>query len=179
MSILYTPSAEVRGGSGDLYLKITGGHPDRNNSGKVLWVIGKRENSEGAVTGEMLSTSSEENMMLDAVRQELTAAGYNVEQGPTIPAGVRKEVDLTSIRVEVNETDGIPKNDADGMVKISMDVRKNGVIVKKLGYEAKVSDFAIINRNLLPRKMIERGLQDVMSQAVPDIISALELTPAR
>jgi hypothetical protein len=179
VSILYSPFAEVKGGSGNLFLKIASGHTVRNNADSERWVIGKQKDSEGTVTGEILSTSSEEDMMLDAIKRELTAAGYSVELGSTIPEGVPKGVDLTSMQVEVNETDGIPKIEAEGRVKISMNVWKNGVIVKKLGYESKVSDFAIIDRSLLPREMIERGLHEVMSQAVPDIISTLERKPAK
>lgn len=177
VSILYLPSAEARGGSGNLFLKVSTRRAVSNNTNSVRWVIGKQKDSDGNVTGEILAARSEEDMVLDAIKRELSAAGYSVETGSTMPKGVSKGLDLTSILVEVNETSGIPKVEAEARVKISMDVWKNGIVVKKLSFESKASDFATINRDRLPREMIEKGLSGVMNQAVPDIILALERNP--
>jgi len=178
VSILYSPSVETRGGAGSLFLNAVTKHPTRNNVDQgIRFVIGKQMDSYGMITGEILSVNSEEDMMLDATRRELTAAGYSVESGTSMPRGVARGLDLTAIQVELDETASIPKVEAEGTVKVSMDVWKNGVVVKKLSYESKVSDTSIINRDTLPREIIEKGLRGVLSQAVPDIISALELKP--
>ena len=177
-SILYSPSVEARGGAGTLFLKAADKRATRNNpEQEVRFVIGKQMDSYGAITGEMLSVNSEEDMMLDAMKRELTAAGYSVETGTTMPQGVAKGVDLTAVQVGLNETASIPKIEAEGTVKVSIDVWKNGVVVKKLSYESTVSDTSIINRDILPREIIEKGLLGVLSQAVPDIISTLERKP--
>jgi hypothetical protein len=179
VSILYSPSVETRGGAGSLFLNAVTKHPTRNNVDQgIRFVIGKQMDSYGMITGEILSVNSEEDMMLDATRRELTAAGYSVESGTSMPRGVTKGLDLTAIQVELDETASIPKIEAAGTVKVSMDVWKNGVVVKKLSYESKVSETSIINRDTLPREIIEKGLRGVLSQAVPDIISVLELKPA-
>jgi hypothetical protein len=175
ISILYSPSVEARGGAGVLFLKASDKHPAPNKEDQgVRFVIGKQMDSYGAITGEMLSVNSQKDMMFDAMKRELTAAGYSVESGTTMPRGVTKGLDLTAIQVELDETDSITKIEAEGRVKVSMDVWKNGVVVKKLSYESKVSDTSIINRDILPREIIEKGLLGVLSQAVPDIISSLQ-----
>jgi len=178
VSILYSPSLEVRGGAGALFLKTSDKHPvpNKENQG-VRFVIGKQMDSYGSITGEILSVNSQEDMMFDSMKRELTAAGYSVESGISMPRGIPKGVDLTSIQIEIDETASIPKIEAEGTVKVSMDVSKNGAVVKKLSYESKVSDTAIINRDNLPRDIIEKGLRGVLSQAVPDIISVLEQKP--
>ena len=178
VSILYSPAVEARGGAGILFLKASDKHSASNKENQIRFVIGKQMDSYGAITGEMLSVDSEEDMMLDAMKRELTAAGYSVETGITMPQGVTKGVDLTAVHVGLNETASIPKIEADGTVKVSLDVWKNGVVVKKLSYESKVSDTSIINRDILPREIIEKGLLGVLSQAIPDIISSLERKPA-
>ena len=177
VSILYSPSVEARGGAGILFLKASDKHSASNKENQIRFVIGKQMDSYGMIIGEVLSVNSEEDMMLDAMKRELTAAGYSVETGTTMPQGVPKGLDLTTVRVGLNETTSIPKIKAEGTVKVSMDVWKNGVVVKKLGYESKVSDSSIINRDILPREIIERGLLGVLSQAVPDIVSSLEPKP--
>lgn len=174
VSIFYSPAGEARGGSGNLFLKTESNRTVRNNAGSIRWAIGKQKDADGLVTNEILSESSQEDMMLDAIKRELTAAGYSVESGATMPPGVTKGVDLTTVQIEVDETASIPKIEATGKVKISLDVWKKGVVVKKLNYESEVSDTAIINRDRLPREIIERGLRGVLRRAVPDIVSVLE-----
>ena len=174
VSILYSPSVEARGGSGTLFLKVSNGSASGSKSDSMRWVIGKQKNADGEVKGEIVSVSSEQDMMLDALKRELTAAGYRVETGSSLPQGVGKGLDLTAIRVAVEEIVGIPKTEATGKVQVSMDVWKNGVVARRLSYESKASDFAAINRERLPRDMIEQGLREVLGQAVPEIISVLE-----
>ena len=177
VSVLYSPSVKARGGSGDLFLKISSNTTSKSNSDSVRWIIGRQRDSDGMVTGEILSVSSAEDMTLDAMKRELTAAGYRVETGSTMPSGITKGLDLTTVHVEVEETVGIPKTEATCKVKVTIDVWKSGVMAKRLSYESKVSDFATINRDRLPREMIEEGLHEVLGQAIPDIISSLELKP--
>jgi hypothetical protein len=174
VSFLYSPSVGERGGSGDLFMKTASVQTAVHSANNVRWVIGQRKDSDGMVTGEILSTNSAEGIVLDALKQELTAAGYRVEVGSSMPAGVNKGLELASVQVEIEETAGIPRVEATGRIKVSFEVWKNGVKIKKLSYESRTSDFTITHRDRLPREMIERGLNEVMNQAVPDIVAALE-----
>lgn len=177
VSILYSPSVEARGGSGSLLLESASYNAASSGENSVRWVIGKRKDSDGRVTGEILSVNSPDDMVLDALKRELTVAGYSVGQGSSLPPGVSKALDLTTMQIELEEAEGIPKAEVTCTVKVSMYVWKNGVRVRKLSYESKVSDFAIVDRNLLRREMIERGLRGIMSQAAPEIVTILERNP--
>lgn len=174
VSILYSPSAEARNGSGSLFLKSASDSTADKGGDSVRWVIGKRKDSDGRVTGDILSVNSSGDMVLDALKRELTVAGYSVELGSSFPPGISKGLDLKTMQIELEETAGISKAEVTCTVKVSMDVWKNGVRVKKLSYESKVSDFAIVDRDLLRREMVERGLRGIMSQAVPEVMAVLE-----
>ena len=132
------------------------------------------KNSDGEVTGDILSAFSPEDMVADALRQELLAAGYKVDCGPTMPSAVGKGIALAGIQIAVDEEAGIPKVDANGKVKVSMDIWKEGHVLKHVSYESDASDFAVINRDNLPREIIEQGLREVMRQAVSEIVAVLK-----
>jgi hypothetical protein len=53
-------------------------------------------------------------------------------------------------------------------------VLKNGTPVRKLHYEAKGSDLSIKDRDRLAETMLRSTMQDVMRQAIPDIVANLE-----
>lgn len=174
VTLLYSPLAETRGGSGELFVRNGSESPVSGNASDVRWVIGKRKDSSGRVTGEILSTSTPRDMVLDALKRELTAAGYRVQSGPSMPSDVRKGLDLSSVQFEVEEISGISGNEVKGTVGLSIDAWRNGAKIKKLSYESKVSDFAILGRDRLPEDLIERGLRMVMSRAMPEIVATLE-----
>ena len=175
VSVLYSPSVGERGGSGDLFLKTSMGHADISQANKVRWVIGSRKHSDGMATGEILSTASAEDIVLEALKRELTASGYRVQLGPTMPPGVHKGLELSLVQVDVVETDAVPRVEATAEIKVSLQVWKNGVKTRKFSYGSRTSDFAITHRARLPRELIEKGLYEVMNQAVPDIVSVLEV----
>jgi hypothetical protein len=54
-----------------------------------------------------------------------------------------------------------------------LELWKNGKKFKKLDYEAQKSDFAIKDRDLLLPNILQNTLQDLMKQAVPDLIKAM------
>ena len=74
VSVFYSPSTENRGGSGYLFLRV----PSVGKAEKVRWVIGKQKDADGEVIGEVLSANSREDIVADALKRELTAAGYRV-----------------------------------------------------------------------------------------------------
>ena len=174
VSFVYAPSMEAKGGSGELFLKSAscGGAPV--SPGKLRWVVGTRKNSDGKETGEILSTLSAEDMVLDALKRELAVAGYRVECGTTMPAGVAKGLDLAALKVDIEETAGVSRVEANGRVQISLDIWKNGNKVRRVSYQSKISDFAVLDRDRLPRELIEQGLHEVMRQATPEIVTVLE-----
>ncbi len=173
LSFVYAPSVEARGGSGELFLKSA--RCDASGSGSdIRFVIGKRKNAEGEVTGEIVSRLSAEDMVLDALKRELTVAGYKIACGPALPPGIAKGVDLAEIRVELEEVAGVSKIEVTGKVQIALEIWKAGNKVRRIGYQSKITDFAVLERSHLPRMVIEQGLHEVMRQATPEIVAVLE-----
>lgn len=177
LSLLYSPSTGARGGAGKLLLVAAGVNKAFSDSTNTRWVIGKRMDSDGKITGDILSTRPAEGIVRDALQQELTMAGYRVDDGSSMPSGVSKGVELTTMQIELTETSGIPKVEAACAVKVTMDLWKDGAKIKKLSYESKVSDVAVVDRDLLQKKVLEKGLRAVMDRAVPEIVAGLEKKP--
>ena len=177
VSIWYSPSVGNGKDRGDLFLKTASDPVVAGGAGNVRWVIGKREDASGTVTGEILSANSANDTVLYALKAELTAAGYRVALGPSLPAGISRGLELDAVQVEVKEKFKFPKIEATGKVGLSLKIWKNGSLVKKLNYRTENSDFAVLHGDRLPRELIEQGLGDVMRQAVPDIIKVLEERP--
>ena len=56
----------------------------------------------------------------------------------------------------------------------SVELWKNGRKFRKLDYKSLLSDFAVKDRDLLSPTLLQKSLQEVMKQSVPEIIKALE-----
>ena len=179
MSILYAPSVGETGGTGTLYLKGATPRAVGDGTRNLRWVIGRRTGLDGNVTGDILSVRSSEDMVLDAFNVELGASGYRVEVVSSLPSGVRKGVELSSVQVEVEESTLFPGKKATGSVKVWLEIWKDGVKVKRLSYQASASDVSVVHGDRLPKETVEKVLAEVMKQAVPDIVTALELRPEK
>ena len=129
MSILYAPSVGETGGTGTLYLKGATPRAVGDGTRNLRWVIGRRTGLDGNVTGDILSVRSSEDMVLDAFNVELGASGYRVEVVSSLPSGVRKGVELSSVQVEVEESTLFPGKKATGSVKVWLEIWKDGVKV--------------------------------------------------
>ena len=179
MSILYAPSVGETGGTGTLYLKGATPRAVGDGTRNLRWVIGRRTGLDGNVTGDILSVRSSEDMVLDAFNVELGASGYRVEVVSSLPSGVRKGVELSSVQVEVEESTLFPGKKATGSVKVWLEIWKDGVKVKRLSYQASASDVSVVHGDRLTKETVEKVLAEVMKQAVPDIVTALELRPEK
>ena len=85
-----------------------------------------------------------------------------------------KVVEITEARVVVDQITKVPQVDAVCTISVSLTVMKNGTPVRKLRYEAKGSDLAIKERDRLAETILRNTMQDVMKQAIPDIVANLE-----
>jgi hypothetical protein len=178
VSFLYAPSKSVGGGTGDVFLKTSTAEAPANGSNDIRFVVGHQKNSDGAVTGEIVSRYSAEDMVLDALNRELSVAGYSVRTGTAMPPDVHKGLSLKSAQVEVEESGIIPKSDVTATVRVSLDVWKDGEKVKTLTYESHSSDVAIINnRSRAASEVVEKGLHAIMAQATPDLIAVFDPKP--
>ena len=77
--------ATYRGGNGPLELAATYSTRDSGSTPSTSWVIGKINNADGVTTGEIITSMHPWDIISDAFKQELTAAGYqiNFSKAPT------------------------------------------------------------------------------------------------
>lgn len=173
VSLLYRPVTETRVGSGELLLADP--HAGKEPiAATVQWIIGKVKNNDGETVGNIVSTMSPEMILLDAFKQELTTAGYTVSPATALPKHASKGVAVSQIVLSMTEEASIPKDEANATLSVTVELWKNGQKIRQLTYESRISDFAVMDRSLLPGQVLERTLHQVMKQAVPEIASALE-----
>jgi hypothetical protein len=170
VTLLYQPVVNAGGGSGELYLAASGRRAGTGKTGAVQWVIGKVENSDGEQVGNIVTTVSPNDMILDAFSRELKVAGYKVTQVNTLPADVSKGVVISLIDMSLEEVVSIVKADGQSRLTVTLELWRNGKNFKKLYYETRFSDFAIKDRDLLLPTTLQKTLQELMKQAVPEII---------
>lgn len=170
VTVLYQPVVHDGSGSGELYLAGatgTAGHAE------VQWVVGTVKNNDGEPLGDIVSPVAPTDLVMDAFRQELTAAGYTTKLVGSLPQGGAKGIVVTGTDIRLEEVSSLVKAEGTSRVKVSVEVWKQGSVVKKLDYEVRISDFAVKDREELLPAILQKALQGVMTQAVPEVIKAL------
>lgn len=170
VTVLYQPVVHDGTGTGELYLAgATGsaGHAD------VQWIVGTVKNNDGEQVGDIVSPVAPADLVMDAFRQELAAAGYTTKLVGSLPQGAAKGIVVTGTDIHLEEVSSFIKAEGTSRVKVSVEVWKQGQVVKKLAYEARISDFAVKDRDELLPTTLQKALQEIMKQAVPEIIKVL------
>lgn len=167
----YDPITTTRFGGGDLYVVNPELQPPTASG---AWAIGNTKDSRGVMIDTLWSGVSPAGLVQSALQRELGQTGYQVIPAKQAPALSNKVVEITEARVNIDQVSKIPQLDAVCTVSVSLTVMKNGVPVRKLHYEAKGSDLSIKDRDRLAETMLRSTMQDVMRQAIPDIVSNLE-----
>jgi hypothetical protein len=78
VTLLYQPVVKDAHVTGELYLATAKGESWEGKPGSIEWVIGKVKDSRSEEEGEVLTSVAPSDLVLDALKQELTAAGYNI-----------------------------------------------------------------------------------------------------
>jgi hypothetical protein len=167
----YDPITTTRFGGGDLYLINAELQPPTASG---AWAIGNTKNGDGVMVDTLWSGVSPAGLVQSALHRELSQTGYAVIPAKKAPDMYSKVVEITEATVNVDQITKIPQVDATCTVSVSLTVLKNGTPVRKLHYEAKGSDLAIKDRDRLAETMLRTTMQDLMKQAIPDIVSNLE-----
>jgi hypothetical protein len=163
-------SANASGGSGELYI-VT--HPKAAGGTS----IGKLLDSGGKPVGDIQTSTALDAMMLHSFNNEMKTAGYQVSSGETPPAAATKVIELGALDITIEQVRGISRDEAKCSMGLDIKVFKNGVMVKKLGYEARNSNFAVRNRDDLAQSVFNGSFSSLLIQAVPDIVTILEQKP--
>jgi hypothetical protein len=173
VNFLYQPTGFGRGGSGDLYLSQTVmTNSDRLKS--VQWIIGETKNQTFDNTGNIVTARPPLDTVMDAFNQEFKAAGYNVINVDTLPAGVKKGIILGSVSIKLEEIDKLYKVETTCSVKISFETWRNGSVIKKLNYENSYSDSTILDRDMILLKTMQTALQELMARIVRETSVTIE-----
>lgn len=173
VDILYSPLSKYRGGTGSLELVNSDVKGGNGNDSSIRWALGQIKNSEGVVTGDIISTIRPQDVIVDAFNQELSAAGYKVSS-PNKPGNfTEKGIDFTNISIQLDEVPSFTRLESSCAILLKMDLWKSGAIVKRLEYGSKLSDIAVVNRELLSSNLFQKAIQEIMHQALPDIIKNL------
>lgn len=172
VSHLYDPVTMSKGGSGTLYIVTPA--DKQTKADDVKWVIGIVKDDDGKKIDEVMSSKSAEELIQDALTQELRRSGYTVVATASRQPDQVKTVELTKVDLALEQISDIADLKASCRISVSLDVYKKGQLVKKLQYESKNSDRSIKDRNLLAGKVLQDALQSAMQKAVPDLITILE-----
>ena len=167
----YDPITKTRFGGGDLYLVNAELQPPTASG---AWAIGNTKNGDGVMIDTLWSGVSPAGLVQSALQRELSQTGYSVIPAKKAPDLSNKVVEITEASVNVDQVSKIPQVNASCTVSVSLTVMKNGLPVRKLHYEAKGSDLSIKERDRLAETILRTTMQDVMKQAIPDIVSILE-----
>ena len=167
----YDPISTTRFGGGDLYLINAELQPPTASG---AWSIGNTKNGDGMMVDTLWSGVSPAGLVQSALQRELGQTGYAVIPAKKAPDLYSKVVEITEARVVVDQITKVPQVDAVCTISVSLTVMKNGTPVRKLHYEAKGSDLAIKDRDRLAETMLRNTMQDLMKQAIPDIVANLE-----
>ena len=173
VDVLYSPLGTYRGGSGPLELVTHDSPRDSGSEPSIRWVLGKISNTEDVATGEIVSSMHPRDIISDAFKQELTAAGYQINFSKALDSQTKKGIVFTNITVQIDEVSSLAKLESTCTVLLKMDVWKNGSVIKRTEYRSKVSDVAVMDRDQLAPNIYQKAIHDTMHQAVPDIIHQL------
>ena len=143
------------------------------SSPSIRWLLGQIKNTEGVATGEIISTIRPQDILADALKQELSAAGYQASISKEINNNTGKRVVLTDISVQLDETPSLTKLESTCTILLKLKLWKSGAVVKHSEYRSKLSDIAVIDRDQLPGNLYQKAIQETIQQAVPDIIRLL------
>lgn len=202
LSRQYQPVVNATGGSGELYLAVTdaepmalsrgnkprmrlsvsgekpkarsrGGKPALRKGATAKYVVVTVKNDSGKKLGIIVSSLASDELLRDALREELNAAGYTVRQVNTLPEDAAKGISLSRVYVDAEQVTGLLEVEGTCKVSVSLDLWRNGARVRRLDYVSSYSDSAITDRDQLLQATLQKALQDVMRQAIPEVINTL------
>lgn len=174
VDVLYQPVAQGAGGAGSINLAVRGGQPAFPARNDLQWIVGKVLTKEGEKTGDIVMSTATDDLVVDAFKQELSSAGYKVIPVAVLSQEMAKGINVAGITVELEETSGIVKAEGVCRLTISVELWKNGSKFRKLDYQTMLSDFAVKDRGRLLSTLLQKSLQEIMKQAIPEIVKALE-----
>jgi hypothetical protein len=173
VTLLYQPVVKAAHGTGEVYLASAKGESWDGKPGSIQWVVGKAKESRTGKEGNIITSIAPGDLVLDALKQELSTAGYRTIWVSALPPDVTKGIVITRTDLNLDEVLSIVKADGSSRLTTSLELWKNGKMFKKIDYESRYSDFAVRDRESLLPNILQNTMQDLMKRAVPDLIKEL------
>ncbi len=170
VEVVYAPLATFKGGTGVLELAATDSAPVTGSTASLRWVIGTISSPGGTTQGEVVSSVSPREVLADAFKQELSATGYQIKSSPALDKETKRGIVFTDVSVKIDEIQAMSKLESSCAILLKMDLWENGQVVKHSEYQSKLSDIVVMDRDLLSSKLYQKAIQDMVQQAVPDIV---------
>lgn len=173
VNILYQPTAQVKGGSGDLYL-VQGVQSPSTQAAGVQWVLGEVKKDDGQKKAKIVTDTAPAHQVLDALSRELSEAGYRVITAESLPAGVEKGVVLKEVVINLDDVYGTFSDEVNCSARMALQPWRKGAAVNTLQYQAESMESAVSDRDRLPAKVLQKTLQLLMSRSAPEIVRIME-----
>jgi hypothetical protein len=168
VDLTYERFVNATGGSGSLFVT----QPILKQRLPLL-PSGRQVIGEGEGT-DVVTKDSPANWLLSALVQELSAAGYKVETGPNLPAGVPKGITASILTLSVNQSSRVVTVTTVTDVRLEAKLWKNGQLIKTLTASARDQEEGVDRSSEPIRWALEKTLQRALQELVPDIIASLQ-----
>lgn len=133
--------------------------------------IVKVKNDRGITTGKYVMPVFSGDLILDGLKRELTAAGYQVVVVRKLPKNASKGFDIAWVSTDLQQKSGLLTLEGSCDLRIRLDRWQNGFKHGSTSYASTVSGYSIVDQDLLLRELLTKATGNITAKAVPDIIN--------
>lgn len=173
VDLSYERTVNASGGSGELFIAKPKEHQSLTKK-STSWVVGTVKNTLGMKTADVITENDIGDWLVGALSQELSVAGYSIKTVSELPNDVSKGLDLTILKVFVDQDPGFTSVGAISDVRFAVEIWKNGIKAKALNIAAKGDERSMIGSAKTKGISFRKAMQAAMQEAVPTIIKTLE-----
>ena len=167
VNLTYQQSVSTTGGSGEVLIAEPVMKQDLAQLPSGKKIIGKAGDTD------LIISESPAHWLRSAIRQELSAAGYDVKIVATLPAGVSKGVKAILLSVSANQSSKVLTVVTVTEVRLEAELWKNGQLLKRLTASARDQEEGVDRSSEPIRSALEKTLQRALQELVPDIVKSL------
>lgn len=135
--------------------------------------VAKVRYNQGPAAAKYVIPAFSGDILMERLREGLTAAGYQVVQMERMPWNVKNAVDLSWISTDIERTSGMLTVEGSCTMRVRIDLWQDGAKSDSRDYAVHVSDSAILNQGRLLEEILEKSARELAKQAVPDLIDAI------
>ncbi len=190
-SLRYKPVVAAGGGSGVVFLSLNGSpwrdpqerrpsrlmrrleqvsfRPRKKTAVPPMITVVNVKSGYGRTIAKRVMPVYSGDLLVDALKQELSAAGYTVLLVEKLPKNAGTGIDISSVYANLEQNSALLTLDGRCHLQIKVDMWRNGAKHASHEYATTVSDYSIVNQSLLHEELMLKAVQNIMRKAVPDI----------